>query len=136
MEGRIGVKMRWRGEECFDVEAGDHTVVLDGESELGLSPMQYLATGVTGCMAIDIAHILGRMRTAPDSLTVTMDTERPEDPPRRFTGLKMHVRAVGDIPQANLDRAIGLSRDKYCSALHTLKDDIELTVSTEILPSG
>ena len=71
--------MEWRGAEAFDVRVGRHEVLLDGESTQGLSPMQYVATGVTGCMAIDIAHILGRMRTPADSLRVTVDTEREAD---------------------------------------------------------
>lgn len=135
MEGSITVNMKWQGDERFAVQVGAHAPVLDGESRQGPSPMQYLATGVTGCMAIDIAHILGRMRTPADSLQVRLDTERVAEPPRRFTALHFHVAVVGDVPQDNLDRAIQLSRDKYCSAMHSLRADIAVTVSTEIRPS-
>lgn len=135
MEGTIAVTMTWQGDELFGVEVGAHRPVLDGTSGQGPSPMQYLATGITGCMAIDIAHILGRMRTPAQSLRVHLNTERVAEPPRRFTALRFHVEAVGDVPQANLDRAIALSRDKYCSAMHSLRPDIEVTVDTEIRPA-
>jgi putative redox protein len=135
MEGKIAVAMQWQGGEKFGVEVGGHAAVLDGEKAEGLSPMQYLATGVTGCMAIDIAHILGRMRTPPDRLRVTVDTERAPEPPRYFTEMRMRVDVVGDVPQKNLDRAIELSRDRYCSAFHTLRKDLALIVTTEIRPA-
>lgn len=132
MEGTIQAAMQWQGEERFAVQVGDHEVALDGESVTGLSPMQYLAVGVTGCMAIDIAHILGRMRTPAENVDVQLDTERAPEPPRRFTGLTLRVSVVGDVPQKNLERAVELSRDKYCSAWHSLKDDIELRILSEV----
>lgn len=135
MEGTIAVTMDWQGEELFTVEVGQHHPTLDGKSQAGPSPMQYLATGVTGCMAIDIAHILDRMRTPAQKLRVHLDTERVAEPPRRFTALRFRVEVVGDVPQANVDRAIVLSRDKYCSAMHTLRPDIEIGISTELRPA-
>jgi uncharacterized OsmC-like protein len=38
------------------------------------------------------------------------------------------------VSQAHLDRAIALSRDKYCSVWHSLREDIPLEVSTTITP--
>lgn len=135
MSGTVAVNMEWEGGETFAAEIGKHRLTVDSDAEAGPTPMQLLAAGVTGCMAIDINHILGRMRTPAASLHLHMDTERAPEPPRRFTTLRLTVRVTGDVPQANLDRAIQLSRDTYCSAFRSLREDIELTVDTEILPA-
>ncbi len=132
MEASIRVAMQWQGEERFAMQVGEHVGALDGESVAGLSPMQHLAAGVTGCMAIDIAHILGKMRTPADAIDIQLDTERAADPPRRFTALHLNVRATGEVPEKNLARAVALSRAKYCSAWHTFKDDIELHVTATV----
>lgn len=136
MDGRTELTLDWEGDKRFSVAAGDHRCRVDGDSDEGLSPMQFMATAVAGCMAIDIAHVLGRMRTEPVSLRVSMDSERAPEPPRYFTELRMHVDVVGDVPQKNLDRAIELSREKYCSAIHTLRSDLVLTVTTDIRAAG
>ena len=134
MKGTISLSMRWLGGERFDIRVGDHDLRLDGESLQGVSPMQYLACGVAGCMAIDVAHILTRMRTPPDALVVAMDTERPEEPPRRFTRLTLTFELTGEIPEANVERAVRLSRETYCSAWNSLREDTELVVHTRIIP--
>jgi len=38
-------------------------------------------------------------------------------------------------PREQIDRAIALSREKYCSVWHSLRQDIELTTSVVIAGS-
>ncbi len=40
----------------------------------------------------------------------------------------------GDVPAAAVERAIALSRDKYCSVWHSMRQDIELTTTFEVVP--
>jgi len=46
--------------------------------------------------------------------------------------LKFDIR--GDVPVAAVERAIALSRDKYCSVWHSLRQDITLTTTYAITP--
>jgi len=39
----------------------------------------------------------------------------------------------GDVPAAAVERAITLSREKYCSVWHSLRPDIELTTAFDIV---
>jgi uncharacterized OsmC-like protein len=39
---------------------------------------------------------------------------------------------VGDVPADRVQRAIALSRDKYCSVWHSLRQDITFTTSFEV----
>lgn len=132
MTGTIAAELRWTGGETFEAVTGNHRTAVDGESERGPSPMQLLALGVGGCMGIDVAHILTRMRTVPDTLQVRVECERAEEPPRRFTVVKMEFELTGEVPEANLERALQLSRDRYCSAWASLRPDTELRIHSRI----
>ena len=60
--------------------------------------------------------------------------ERAADEPRRFLAFELHFEIRGEIPGEKVERALGLSRDKYCSVWHSLRQDIALTTSFEVLP--
>ena len=42
---------------------------------------------------------------------------------------------AGEVPEDRVERAIQLSREKYCSVWHSMRPDIELTTSFEVVPS-
>ena len=54
--------------------------------------------------------------------------EAPEEP-RRFTAITLHYTVTGDIPPEPIQRAIDLSREKYCSVWHSLRQDIPFEIS-------
>jgi putative redox protein len=114
---------RWTGDLAFEVHAGDHALVLDGDGAAGISPVQLLGAALGGCMGTDVALILTRGRQPLRALDVELHATRAKTDPRRF------VRAVDP---AQLDRAIALSRDKYCSVWHSLRQDIALEITTFI----
>jgi putative redox protein len=117
----------------FEAETSNgRTVATDGDSKAALSPMELLGVATAGCMAIDIVHILTKARQAPAALEVAFSGERAEEDPRRFTAITLRVRVEGSVAQAQLDRAIQLSQDKYCSVWNSLRDDTGLDVVTEI----
>jgi uncharacterized OsmC-like protein len=49
-------------------------------------------------------------------------------------GLHFHVH--GAVPPHIVERAIALSRERYCSVWHSLRQDIELTTAFDIVPAG
>ncbi len=68
-----------------------------------------------------------------DGLEVTVVGERADDPPRRYTGIEMVFRLFGPGPEdaAKVERAVALSRDTYCSVMHTLRQDVEIDIRVE-----
>lgn len=130
----VRVELEWEGGQRFRAAAADHALTVDGEQAAGASPMQLMALAIGGCMGIDVAHILGRMRTPPQSLHVSVTGERTDEEPRRFRRIVLSFALSGDVPQDSLVRAIELSRSKYCSAWATVRPDVELVVETTISP--
>ena len=128
----IRLALRWTGGLAFEVRAGDRTIVTDGDSTLGLSPVELLGAALGGCMGSDVALILTRGRQPLTALDVELSADRAEEDPRRFTEVRLHFAVRGAVSPAQLERAIGLSRDKYCSVWHSLRQDLPLHITTSI----
>lgn len=128
----VEATLTWRGDLSFDATAGGHTVRLDSDNVAGVSPMYALAFALAGCMAVDVVMILTRGRHTIEALDVQFRGVRAEGPPSYFTDISLHYALVGSAPEEAVQRAIDLSRDKYCSVLHTLRPDLRLTVTHAI----
>ena len=91
-----------------------------------------LKIAVMGCMAIDVIHILEKGRHQLQTLSVRFDGERAATPPQRYVTMQLHFDLAGPVPARAVERAIELSREKYCSVWHTIKEDVELTTAFTI----
>ncbi len=134
---RTSVSLAWTGALTFTGEAHDgRQVVTDGDSRTGLSPVELLAVSIASCMAMDVVHVLTKSRLPLAGLRVGFTGDRAETHPRRFVRIKLAFEVDGAIPQAQLDRALLLSKEKYCSVWNTLQQDIPLEIVTRIEPSA
>jgi len=122
----------WSGELAFGASSGGATAVIDGDSKAGFSPMQFAAVGMAGCMSADVVDILRKGRYALTSMRVTFTGSRSETPPRRFTAVRLHFEIAGGVPPEAVERAIALSREKYCSVWHSFRQDIDLAIDFRI----
>ena len=126
------VRLRWAGEGLVfhGGPDGGADITVDSDGKEGQSPMQLLLMALGGCMAVDVRMILEKSRVPVESLEVEVVGERASDAPRRFVSLELVYRlsGPGEEHQARLERAIELSREKYCSVLHTLDPEIELDI--------
>ncbi len=132
----VEVSLEWTGELAFTVRTASGTIVTDGDGRQGLSPVQLLASALAGCLATDVALILTRGRQPMTSLAVTLSARRAAADPHRVLAVALHVAVGGDVNPAQLDRAIALSRDKYCSVWHSMREDIPLEITTRIDPTA
>ena len=128
----IDLQLVWQGSLQFSGSVGTQQFSLDGDKQEGMSPVEAVAAGLAGCMAIDVVHILDRMRSSADSIQVRLQAERAEDDPKRLLSARIHFDIAGDVAEKNVERAIDLSREKYCSVWHSLRRDIELVVDYSI----
>ena len=126
----------WSSERRFDASSGPIAFTLDGDTVAGPSPTQLLAVGLAGCMSIDIVDIIRKGRHPLTSFSATVTGQRLPTPPRRFVSFHLHCRVGGAVPEAAVARALELSREKYCSVWHSLRLDITLMTSIEILPDA
>lgn len=127
----VDVSVAWQGRGLeFAARGGAPlALTLDGDGRAGPSPVETLLIALAGCMAADILDIGGKMRLSIESLSVRASATRNPDPPRRYlsASLEFEVGGVEDPDAPKLMRALELSEEKYCSVLHTLRRDVEVT---------
>ena len=123
------IELSWERDLVFSGSAGAVAMTLDSDSVAGPSPMQAVAFGLAGCMAMDVAAILRKGRHDLRGLHVDLTGARAPEEPRRFTAIALHYTVTGDVPDEAIQRAIDLSRNKYCSVWHSLRQDIPLDIT-------
>jgi putative redox protein len=132
----LTVDLDWLGDHRFRGRAGAYEVVMDSPPTAGPTPVQVLALGLAGCMAIDVAVVMKRGRYEVESIRAQLVAERAPVDPKRLTKVDLRFTVRGEVPPDRVERAIQLSREKYCSVWHSLRPDIELATSFEVLPAG
>jgi putative redox protein len=132
----VNATLEWDGEQQFTGFVGKHEIGMDGSAEAAPTPVQMLALSLAGCMAIDLVHILTRGRHPVHSLNTTFHGERSDDEPKRFTRIRLDFELSGDMTPEHVERALDLSRTKYCSVWGTFRPDIELITSFTIARKG
>jgi len=128
----VAVELEWEGGLRFRGRAGDRELRLDGDSASAVSPVETLALALAGCMASDLVHILVKGRIEPRALTARLVAERAPEEPRRLVRVDLRFAVRGPVPADKVERAITLSREKYCSVWHSLRPDIAFTTSFEV----
>jgi putative redox protein len=124
--------LTWRHALVFNATSGSASLTIDGDSQAGPSPVQALAISVAGCMAADIAHIVQRGRHSLDAFRTEVVAERAQSHPHRFVHVTLRFFIKGAVPRETVERAISLSREKYCSVWHSLREDIELITECDV----
>jgi putative redox protein len=127
-------RVKWLENVSFVVETGSgHTVVVDGAPEaggrnIGMRPMELLLAGAAACTAFDVVWILKRARQPVADCVVEADAERAPEEPKVFTRIHLRYAVAGrGLDYKQVERAVKLSKEKYCSATIMLGRTAEIT---------
>ena len=139
MEARV----RWLDNASFVAEAGSgHALVIDGPPDIGgrnigPRPMELMLLGVGSCSSVDVLHILKRARQNVVDCDCRISAERAETDPKVFTSIHLHFTVKGhELKPAQVERAVKLSAEKYCSASLMLQATVKITHDCEIIELG
>lgn len=123
----------------FVAESGSgHAVVVDaahdiGGKNLGARPMELVLMGTGACTAIDVMHILRKARQPVTDCVVELEAERAAEDPKVFTSIRLRYIVTGrGLSTAQVERAIKLSKEKYCSATIMLAKTAEVSFDFEV----
>ncbi|MBZ0335037.1 protein YhfA [Marinobacter sp. JH2] len=130
----------WTGNVSFKATSGTgHSVQMDGPPDLGGQnlgprPMEMLLMGVGGCSSFDVMSILQKSRQNVTACHAELEAERADAVPAIFTKIHLHFVVTGhNLKEKQVERAVSLSADKYCSASIMLgAAGVEITHSFEI----
>jgi len=133
-------RARWVEGMAFMGEAGSgHAVMMDGAPEyggrnIGIRPMEMLLIGLAGCTGFDVVQILKKGRENVTGCDVEVEAERATEDPKVFTRIHIAYRISGlGLSHAKAERAVTLSKEKYCSASIMLGATAEMTYTLDVI---
>jgi putative redox protein len=135
----LNIKVSWAGEALFIGESSTgHKLLMDGPPEggghdLGPRPMEMLLLGTGSCSCYDVIHILKKSRQDVIKCEVEISSKRAETEPKVFTDIHIHFKIYGnDLKEKQVERAVSLSAEKYCSASIMLGATAKITHSFNV----
>ncbi len=124
----------------FVAESGSgHAIVVDGAPDaggrnIGMRPMEMLLGGAAACTAFDVVWILKRARQPIADCVVDAEAERAAVEPKVFTRIHLKYAVAGrGLDQHQVERAVKLSKEKYCSATIMLGHTVEITYEVRVV---
>jgi putative redox protein len=136
-------RIKWTEQMSFVGETGSgHALVIDGAPEhggrnIGPRPMELVLMGAAACSAYDVVLILRKSRAAVVDCVVEAEAQRADTDPRIFTHILLTYTVTGrglDVRQ--VERAVALSKDKYCSATIMLAKTAVIDVEVRVVEAG
>src|SRR3954451_25491372 len=127
-------RAKWVENVTFVAETGSgHSLVVDGAPEaggrnIGPRPMELVLAGTAACTAFDVVWILKKARQPVTDCVVDAEAQRAPEEPKVFTAIHLVYRVRGrGLAKAQVERAVRLSKEKYCSATLMLAKTAAIT---------
>ncbi len=136
-------RIKWVENVCFmgESETG-HAVILDGAPEaggrnLGMRPMEMLLIGMGACTSFDVVTILKKARQPVTDCVAEIEADRADEVPKVFTRIHVHFVVTGKgLNAGQVERAVKLSAEKYCSASIMLGKSVDITHDFEMIEAA
>ena len=131
------VSATWKGGLDFTGENDKGGTVQLGSKDISIGPMQLLLVGLAGCTGIDIISILEKKKVAPTDFKVKVRDKRANTFPMVYTDIEVEYLLWGDnLRTRDVEQAIKLSEQKYCSVSIMLSKTSKITSKYKILKPG
>ena len=133
------ISAAWKGGMNFigENEAGGRVQMGTINGVPGVGPMQLLLAGVAGCTGMDIVSILQKKKVELVDLKVEVEALRADSFPMIWTDIKIMYLLWGEsIKTKDVEQAIQLSEEKYCSVSIMLGKSARITTGYQILKPG
>ncbi|RME91102.1 MAG: hypothetical protein D6770_01125 [Anaerolineae bacterium] len=133
------ITVTWNGELSFTGEnsAGGIVQMDSPTSTLATGPMELLLLALAGCTGMDIVSILKKKRQMPVHFKVKVRGRRAQTYPMVYKEIEVEYLLWGEgLKAKDVEQAIQLSEEKYCSVGITLKAFADLRSSYRILAPG
>jgi putative redox protein len=127
----------WQSGAHFVHHVGEVSYATDANLEgapgflpAGPSPMESLLGALAACSGVDLVSILRKMKLAIRELRIEVAAERAPEHPRVYTRIHLDYHIATDpVALRKVQRALGLSADKYCSVSAMLAASAVITYS-------
>ncbi len=121
---------------AFDSQIDKHTVRIDTGGDLGddtgPSPKKLLLASLAGCTGMDVVSLLKKMRVDVDGFEMDIEADLTEEHPVVYSEIRLVYRFYGsNLKREKIEKAVNLSKDKYCGVSAMLKKNSPIHYSIE-----
>jgi len=133
------ISMSWLSDMSFEADVNGHKIYLDaapehGGKNLGPKPKPLMMVALAGCTGMDVVSVLHKMRVNFESLIIRVEGNLTEEHPKHFDRMKVIYEFTGkDLIMDKLEKAVELSRDKYCGVMANYRESMEIDFEIKIL---
>lgn len=117
----------------------NHWITMDGPenfggSDAGVRPKELLLLALGGCTGSDVASILKKKKVNLDNFEINITADMAEGHPQVYTKINLEYLFYGKNIQAkDVERAIELSQNTYCSVTAMLQKAVQIEHSYKII---
>ncbi len=121
------------GNMAFEMELNGHKLITDASEEiggnnLGPRPKQLLLSGLIGCTGIDVMSMLNKMKVEVEDVSIQASADNTGGTPSVYENIHLVYRFKGkDLPKDKINRAVELSKTKYCGVSAMLEKVTSIT---------
>ena len=133
------VNVQWVKGLSFEAEVDGFKLHLDADPEFGgkgkgPKPKPLMMVALGGCTGMDIVSLLNKMRVDYQSLNIIVEGDLTEEHPKHFKKMKVIFELKGkDIDIKKVQKAVDLSKEKYCGVSYSYKEVMDLEYEIRIL---
>lgn len=125
-------KAEWQRDQVFRTTSDSGlNVTMDVARNEGPTPMECVLMSLCACTSVDVVSILAKKRTPVTALTVSATAEKAPPSPSVFTSIELTYRVSGVSDRKNVEDAVRLSKEKYCSVSAMLEKTAKITYTIE-----
>ena len=133
------INVKWAGGISFEADVAGFKIPIDSDPEFGgqnkgPKPKPLMMVALAGCTGMDLVSLMNKMRVAYDSLNIIIEGDLTEEHPKHFTKMKVIYEISGkDIDIKKVEKALELSKDKYCGVSYSYKQAMEIEYEIKIM---
>lgn len=133
------VVIKWIDNMAFEANVMGYKIMIDADPEFGgqhrgPKPKPFMLVALGGCTGMDIVSLLKKMRVDFKSLNILVEGTTTEEHPKRFTKMTVTYQIMGkDIDKRKVEKAVELSKEKYCGVSVSYKASIDIDYRIEII---
>lgn len=131
---------KWLGGLAFESTNPGGTITIDapkekGGADSGLRPKALMLNSLAGCSAMDIAHLVEKMRAEIDTFTIDVEGDLTDEEVQTYHTFRVSYNFFGaNLDQEKLEKIVKLSTEKYCGVMIMFRQfaKIEITINYSI----
>jgi len=123
----------------FEADLEGFKIAIDADQEVGgkrkgPKPKALMMVALAGCTGMDVVSLLNKMRVNYTSLNIKVEGDLTEEHPKHYTKMKVIYELKGDnIDIKKVQKAVDLSKEKYCGVSYSYKGIMDLEYDIRIL---